>query len=186
MPHENEKWQKFDKSGERIFDGGITSAEKIPAGEKYGGVAVMLYRYRNDEIEFLFQHRSKNLKRNPGEWDVSAGGHINYKENLVDAILRETKEEIGVTLKREKLEFIARYMTLKRHFVCLYFYDFTNEKANFHFDDQEVEEVKWVKYSKFKDFISNLRSRLILDEVFLGYLELWAKDIRQKHGNLDK
>ena len=44
----------------------------------------------------------------PGKWDTAVGGHVDYGENIDDALLREVREELGI----EKFvpEFLMRYV----------------------------------------------------------------------------
>ena len=183
MEHPGEIWQEFDYNGERL--GGIEPASLVEDRVKlFGGAVVMLYRYVDGEVEFLFQHRSRFLKRNAGKWDVSAGGHINLDESVLNTVERETKEEIGVEVSRDKLEFAATYVRGWRALVNLYFYDWSDKKDEFCFDDQEVEEVKWVKYNDLEEFSFELKDSLRKDEIFFHYLKEWNKKILKKHGNL--
>lgn len=48
--------------------------------------------------KMLCQRRSPNHKGWLGMWDVSVGGHAVSGETSLDAILRETREELGLTL----------------------------------------------------------------------------------------
>ena len=85
MEHQGEIWQEYDFNGERL--GGID-----PNNYSYdtirlmGGAAVMLYRVVNGELEYLFQHWSKFLKGYPDKWDVSAGGHTNLNESVLESV----------------------------------------------------------------------------------------------------
>lgn len=179
MEHPGEIWQELDYNGEKL--GGIVPAEldedKV---KRFSSVAIMLYRYKDGEVEYLFQHRSKFLKGNPDKWDVSAGGHVNLDEERIKAVVRETHEEIGISIKPEELEFAGVYLRWKI-MVGLYFYDWTGLEDDFSFDDKEVEEVKWVKYSEFKDFASNLKKTLAEDEVFMYFLGDWDQRIMEKY-----
>ena len=179
MEHEGEIWQEYDVRGERVMNGGIVPGTSVSEGNLYGGTAVMLYRVKDENVEFLFQHRSKLLRGNPDKWDVSTGGHINYNESKIDSAIREAKEEIGVDLEKQNLELAACYVR-ENNYVCLYFYDFTFEKEDFSFDDNEVEEVKWVNFDDFEDFRENLKGKLKEDEVFVTYLKTWAKKIKEE------
>ena len=182
MEHPGEIWQEYDFNGERL--GGV-EPDKFDENKAHylGGAAVMLYRVRNGEVEFLFQHRSKLLKSNADRWDVSAGGHTNLDEPKIDVAVRETREEIGVVLDKNKLEFAASYLKW-RVIVSLYFYDWGEREDEFSFDDAEVEEVKWVKYSELSDFLPNLKWNLAGDKIFFLYLEEWNKKILEKSGNI--
>lgn len=185
MEHDGELWQEYDARAERVMNGGITPGDPVEEGNLYGGAAVMLYRFKDRKVQFLFQHRSKMLKGNPDKWDVSAGGHINYDEPKLDTALREVKEEIGVELQKENLELGACYVRFN-NYVCLYFYDFTYEKDEFSFYDNEVEEVKWVDFDDLVAFWPNLKTKLGEDNIFQSCLLNWAKRIQEKYGNLDK
>ena len=57
MEHPGEIWQEYDFNGERL--GGIEPNNyDFDAFRLMGGAAIMLYRLRDGEVEFLFQHRS--------------------------------------------------------------------------------------------------------------------------------
>ena len=175
MEHPGEVWQEFDFNGERL--GGVKPHDFNEDEIRLtGGAAIMLYRVQGGEIEFLFQHRSKLLKGNPDKWDVSAGGHVNLNEPIIDTIIRETHEEIGVIIEKSQLEFAELYRKGKT-LVFLYFFNWGDRTDDFSFDDQEVEEVKWVKYSELEAFWPKLKTRLALDEKFLSCLNEWNKKV---------
>lgn len=181
MEHPGEIWQELDFNGERL-KGGIEPGIDDDAVKLYYGVAVMLYRFRDGIVEYLFQHRSKHLAGNPDKWDVSAGGHVNLGESQLDAIKREAREEIGIDLRENEMEIAASFLRWKI-FVTLYFCDWTNQEDKFVFDDREVEEVKWVKYSQLEEFWPNLKKILAEDEIFKYYLKEWNHKILEKYGD---
>lgn len=184
MKHGNEVWQEYDRRGEKKRNGGIKPGDKIEG--YFAGVAVILYRYRQDNVEYLFQQRSKKIKDNPNVWDVSAGGHINYNENKINAVVREATEEIGAKLDPEKIEFASTYITAPGHgIVSAYFYDWTDKEDRFEFVDSEVQAVKWVAVKDLEKFREKLKIPLQNDENFFLNLRRWTKKINQKYGNCE-
>lgn len=45
----------------------------------------------------LLQHRSMMKKIQPGKWDTSVGGHVDWGESVGQALKREAAEETGLT-----------------------------------------------------------------------------------------
>jgi len=85
----------------------------------------------NEEGKLLFQKRSENKKINPNKW-TRTGGHVDSGETPLVGIQRETAEEIGVKIPKEKFELIDIDKTevyfpekqkYNRHFVYNYFAD---------------------------------------------------------------
>ena len=181
MEHAGEIWQELEFNGEPLR--GIVPTElDVDKVKLFHGVAVMLYRFNDGEVEYLFQHRSKHLRENADTWDVSAGGHVNLNENQIDSAVRETREEIGAELDKNNLEIAGSFIRWKI-FVTLYFYDWTGKESDFKFNDAEVEDVKWVKASKLDDFWPNLKWTLREDKLYRINLEDWAKRIVKKYDN---
>ncbi len=50
---------------------------------------------RNDEL--YLQKRSAKKKLLPGRWDTAVGGHIDYGEQVLEALFRESSEELNFT-----------------------------------------------------------------------------------------
>jgi isopentenyldiphosphate isomerase len=60
----------------------------------------------------LLQKRSLQKDTCPGQWDTSVGGHVGFGQSYLEAALRESEEELGITLTEADLEFL--YVTRLR------------------------------------------------------------------------
>jgi len=62
----------------------------------------------------LFQLRDNNPKiKNRNCWSLFGGG-INNGEQPIDAAIRELKEELGLTIKKEQLRPLAVFLGIKK------------------------------------------------------------------------
>lgn len=62
------------------------------------------------EGKILLQQRSQKKVIYPLLWDVSVAGHIDAGETFINAVLRETKEEIGLLLEPNNLYHIGTFL----------------------------------------------------------------------------
>lgn len=51
----------------------------------------------NSAGEIYLQQRPLWKEIQPGKWDTAVGGHVDYGESVAYALLREVREEIGIT-----------------------------------------------------------------------------------------
>lgn len=59
----------------------------------------------DSEGRIYLQKRSLRKDIAPGLWDTSVGGHVDYGETLLQAVLREAREEVGLHLTGEEESF---------------------------------------------------------------------------------
>ena len=50
----------------------------------------------NSNGELYLQKRALNKDIQPGKWDTSVGGHVDYGEAVTEALKREASEELGI------------------------------------------------------------------------------------------
>lgn len=179
--HKDEMWQVYALNGEPIagegWDSALGNPERIGSDVIVGIAIVFLYRFGEDgKLEFLWQRRSEKVDRHPGDYDISAGGHINLGESLTEAAVREANEEIGAEIRADELQFVIEAPFNKNRFAWIYAVDWTGREESFHFDDGEVSEVKWVPYDAMEEFRAKYAKKpLREDEFTFMTLNNWLK-----------
>ena len=69
-------------------------------------VMLLLTRKNENEEEILFETR-KNTGYCDGFYDLSASGHVDANESMKHAMCREAKEELGIEINEDDLEFVC-------------------------------------------------------------------------------
>ena len=85
---------------------------KATRGECHGGGKLLhpvVHLHVFDEEGRLFLQRRPLWKDiQPGKWDTAVGGHVDYGEEVADALTREAFEEIGI--EKFQPEFLKAYV----------------------------------------------------------------------------
>ena len=133
----------FDNNG-NIVDKTVIRGSKIKLNEnEHIGVAVIFIE--NEEGKFLVQ---KTSKEKGGEFSTT-GGHVLEGETPFEAIIRETKEEIGLTLRKEEvidLGYMLYDLPIRFIFYVRKNIDISSLKL-------QVEEVEYVTYMTKEEII---------------------------------
>lgn len=99
-------------------------------------------------------------KSHPGEWETP-GGCSQKSETSIDTIIREVKEEIGVSLSEENLELIGTQL-YKKQFVDVFK---TNKTINTSSIKLQLEEVSEFKFVTKEEFIKMIKNNEIVNSV---------------------
>lgn len=186
--HTGEMWQDYSLVGVPLKSGGYDSSLGNPDLKfkmLVGSVNVWFYRRTAaGDVEVLFQHRSEKVN-NGGKWDVSAAGHMNYRETIPEAAIREIREEIGVEVAGDDLQYVFSLRSdtanlLNNYLLC----DWTGREDEFRFDDEEVSEVKWVPLDEFETFFEKNMKEPVKRAGFV--LELTKAWLERVNGGLKK
>lgn len=147
----------------------------------------------NDNDEILLQRRSAEKDSHPNKLDVSCAGHVAAGDSSLLTAIRELQEELGLEVKSEDLQFVKRIKEQSRpspEFISNEFDDMFILKtkktvSEMKIQKEEVAEVFFVSFEKFKEMIENKDPELVPHaeafETLLDYFD--GKDI--PHEELD-
>lgn len=109
----------------------------------------------------LLQQRGVNKDANSLKWDVSVAGHIGAGETPELGAFREVQEEIGVTIKTEKLQKLAVIKIEKKYSKKFWDREFTHtflygldEQTPLTKQETEVEALEWLALERFEKLVS--------------------------------
>lgn len=133
----DELFPLVDESGRII---GKATRSECHSGSKLLHPVVHLHVF-NRKGAWLLQKRSVAKDIQPGKWDTSVGGHVDYGETVEQALLREAREELG----------IRSFVPI---FLCTYIFESDVEKEKvysykticegpFVFNPAEVDEIRF-------------------------------------------
>ena len=106
----------------------------------------------NSAGELYLQKRAMNKDIQPGKWDTSVGGHVDYGEEFSVALRREVGEELGIT-DFEPI-FVVRYKFISLQEAELVHVHYTIYNGTINPDPIEISEGKFWKISEIEEQIS--------------------------------
>lgn len=114
----------------------------------------------NDKNEILLQYRCSEKKLYPNLWDCSFAGHIDAGESSIEGLIREGKEELGIDVDLEKLEFVMTSVEkvvyekiVSNEFEDVYILRQNVELDKIVFQKEEVSDAKYVPVDEFFEFV---------------------------------
>ena len=149
-----------DKNGNPT---GKTELKSVIHQNGYYHNTAHIWFYTNDG-KILLSQRSAKKNICPLLWDVSVAGHIDAGESIKVGAIRETKEEIGLTISEKDLNKIGV-------FKCFQSYDCGINDNEFHHtfiselkvslselipQEDEVEALKLITIEDYKSILNNI------------------------------
>lgn len=90
--HPDEIFPLVDAEGRVV---GSATREQCHSGSMLLHPVVHLHLF-NSVGELYLQHRPAWKDIQPNRWDSGVGGHVDFGEEVLDALIRESREELGV------------------------------------------------------------------------------------------
>ena len=137
--------------------------------------------------EILLQQRSHKKSIHPLLWDVSTAGHIDAGESFIDAALRETKEEVGLSLKPENLQKIGTFLHETNYgdiqdneFHQVYIAELNVGINQLQPQEDEVEALKLVSFNEFETLLEQSETNNHFIPTNKSYYRVVIKAIKEK------
>ena len=139
----------------------------------------------NNTGDILLQRRCATKDSNPNKLDISSAGHLSAGDDSLTGALRELKEELNLDVKPEDLQFIktlkrsSRYTEtfINNEFDDLYIVRTDKKIDDMKFQEDEISEIMFVPYKKFKDMVNNKQPDLLRhDDEFEILFDMFDKE----------
>ena len=177
-----EYFDLLDENGNKIGKTKLRN-EVHRDGDWHKGVHIWVINGNN---EILLQRRCATKDSNPNMLDISSAGHLQAGDNSQEAAIRELKEELNLDVKPEELQFIQTIKNslkytetfINNEFDDLYIVRTDKKISDLKFQEEEISEIMYVPYEKFKEMVNNRQPDLLMrDNEFKIIFDLLAKRI---------
>lgn len=129
--------------------------EKVPRKEKFNlkdgkYFMIILLFIENSNGEFLIQKTSKEKR----SVNATTGGHVSYGDDGLKTVIKESKEELGLKLDVNELEFVDSIYE-NNCIIEIYYVKRDIDINGLVIQKEEVEYVKWYSVDKIMELIDN-------------------------------
>lgn len=142
--NKKEKVDIYDENKNKTGKVKIRHKDILEPGEFIIGVQAIIINSKN---QILISQRAKNKKVLPLKWECN-GGALSSGENILDGLVREIYEELGIYLEKDKAIFLktAKNDNVFKE-IFIFKKDFSIDEINF--EDGEAQNAKWVTIEEF-------------------------------------
>ncbi|MCL2540621.1 MAG: NUDIX domain-containing protein [Firmicutes bacterium] len=159
----------FDKNGKFVGTMTREEAHKENAGVYHKPVHIWFVNSEGGG-SMLVQKRASTKKQYPSKWDIPSAGHVDAGEDLLTACQRETREELGINLPKERFVFQCETLNQKGwEFAQHYLVTDDTKVEDMALDPNEVEAVKWLSLCDFE--------KLLYSDEFVPHMEQYKSTV---------
>lgn len=150
-------------------ENGIITGRTVERGKsmKTGEYHLVVFAWiRNSKGEYLISKRTPN-KSAPNMWETTGGSAIVGEESM-QAILREVKEELGITLNKENGKKIMRLLhpNAKSPYISdVWLFEHDIEISELTYQQEEVCDAQWVEKERIQELI---REKTFVEHEFVS------------------
>lgn len=120
----------------------------------------------NEKNELLLQKRAANKTFDANCWTCSVTGHVSLNEDYESATLRETQEEIGLTLTTKDLVYLGKPMVFdetQKDDLCagptaVYLFKAKGHLEDIQIQTEELSAVRWINLASFSEMSKGKRN----------------------------
>jgi isopentenyl-diphosphate delta-isomerase type 1 len=136
-------------------------------GDYHRAVSICIINSNN---EILMHKRSSKKLIFPNLWSCYVRGHVQAYEESVDACIREIEEEIGIKVLPENINYLYTFKddnnTGDKKYINNIFFDnymlvMDVNINDLELEDDEISEVKYMKYNDVREMIEERDKELI-------------------------
>ena len=160
-----------------VYDNeGKLTERVVPRGDKSivlsdnEHIGVVVVFIENSKGEFLIQKTSVEK----GSEYSSTGGHVDAGETHLTSILREIKEELGIEVKEEELEYLG-FLLYDKPIRFMYYLKKDIDTNDIVVQEEEVDFVKYMNINEIKEIIDKDEMTKSHGIIFNKILELKNK-----------
>ena len=157
-----EQWDLYDKN-KNLLNIIHTRGNKIPNNCYHLVVHVWI---KNSNGEYLITQRSPNKSTFPLMWE-NVGGAVLAGETSLEAVIRETKEEVGIDLSKENVKLL--FTQVREHLndiMDVYEYIYDGEVSLVNATTNEVCDLKFVTKNEIVELFNEGKFVKTLQYVF--------------------
>ncbi len=119
---------------------------------------------RKENQEFVLLQKRFQTGILDGMYDVSASGHLEKDETLKQAMVREAKEELGIDIEEENLEYVSMmHAKFKDHteYLLVTFHTSQYEKIPMIMEPNKCNDLTWYPIDQLPENLIDTRKTMI-------------------------